>query len=77
MWIKPTLRRWNIPSALTTNDYEKAARGENENVKRYMNYYNIINTNKQKGGSVRYMSDDEIQKYRDAGYVVIEEPGNE
>lgn len=54
--------QWNIPSALTTDDYDAAARGDNENVKRFMEYYNIINTkpsasgpaNKKKGGSIKY-----------------------
>jgi hypothetical protein len=73
--------QWNVPSALTTDNYEKAARGDNENVKRFMQHYNFINaanpTNKQKGGSVHRMSDDDIKKYRDAGYIVIEEPDYE
>jgi hypothetical protein len=44
--------QWNIPSALTTDDYDKAARGDNENVKRFMQYYNLINTsNKKLGGN--------------------------
>jgi hypothetical protein len=45
--------QWNIPSALTTDDYDKAARGDNENVKRFMQYYNLINTsNKKLGGNI-------------------------
>ena len=62
--------QWNIPSALTTDDYDAAARGDNENVKRFMDWYNAVGVNnnyplgnlvysptqvkKQKGGSIKY-----------------------
>jgi hypothetical protein len=45
--------QWNIPSALTTDDYDKAARGDNQNVKREVEYYNMIDTsNKKLGGNI-------------------------
>lgn len=66
--------QWNIPSALTTTDYEKAARGDNENVKRFMEYYNMLNRpNRQTGGTVEYLTQDEINQLRAGGITVIEE----
>lgn len=54
--------QWNIPSALTTDDPEKAARGDNENVKRFMKYYNMATDwYKRDGGS--YNIGDEIDEF--------------
>jgi len=66
-----TYYQWNSPSTLVKGE----AQGDNLNVKRFMNYYNLLKQyNKEDGGSVQYMSEEDIKKYRDAGYVIVEEP---
>lgn len=65
-----TYYQWNSPSTLVKGE----AQGDNINVKRFMQNYNMINsTFKQDGGSTKYLTQKEIDDLRTQGYYVIED----
>jgi hypothetical protein len=61
---------WNSPRTV----YQGEAQGDNINVKRFMEYYDMLNmVNKKEGGDVKYLTQQEIDVLRAKGYRIVEE----
>ena len=61
---------WNSPRTV----YQGEAQGDNINVKRFMDYYDMLDMyNKKDGGAVEYLTQEQIDRLRAQGYHVVEE----
>jgi len=61
---------WNSPRTV----YQGEAQGDNINVKRFMEYYDMLNmVNKKDGGDVKYLTQPEIDALRAQDYRIVEE----